>query len=50
MLKDWKKVYRNLKSMRGVSEEEKVLLAQALAATPDISDRSAYTVIGRGKN
>ncbi len=35
MLKDWKKVYRNLKSMRGVSEEEKVLLARALAATPE---------------
>ncbi len=35
MLKDWKKVYRKLKSMRGISEEEKVLLAQALAATPE---------------
>jgi hypothetical protein len=34
-LKDWPKVYRKLKSMRGLSEEEKALLAQALAATPE---------------
>ena len=35
MLKDWKKVYRRLKRMRGVSEEEKVQIARSLAATPD---------------
>jgi hypothetical protein len=34
-LKDWPKVYRKLKNMRGLSEEEKALLAQALAATPE---------------
>ncbi len=34
-LKDWPKVYRKLRTMRGLSEEEKALLAQALAATPE---------------
>jgi hypothetical protein len=32
--KDWPKVYQKLKSMRGVTMKEKVLLAQGLAATP----------------
>ena len=35
MLKDWPKVYRKIKRMRGLSQEEKALLAQALAATPE---------------
>jgi hypothetical protein len=35
MLKDWPKVYSKLRRMRGVSEEEKILLARSLAATPD---------------
>ena len=35
MLKDWPKVYRKLRGMRGLSVEEKVLLAQGLAATPE---------------
>ena len=34
-LKDWPEVYQKLKGMRGLSQEEKVLLAQGLAATPD---------------
>jgi len=34
-LKDWRRVYRKLKGMRGLSEEEKILLARALAATPE---------------
>jgi hypothetical protein len=33
--KDWPKVYEKLKGMRGVTQKEKVLLAQGLAATPD---------------
>jgi hypothetical protein len=33
--KDWPKVYRKLKGMRGMSQKEKVLLAQGLAATPE---------------
>jgi hypothetical protein len=33
-LKDWPRVYQRLKRMRGLSEEEKALLAQGLAATP----------------
>jgi hypothetical protein len=33
-LKDWPKVYRKIRRMRGLSEEEKILLAQGLAATP----------------
>jgi hypothetical protein len=35
MLKDWRKVHRKLKPMRGMSEAEKILLARSLAATPD---------------
>jgi hypothetical protein len=35
MLKDWKKVLRRLKGVRGLSLEEKVLLARSLAATPE---------------
>lgn len=35
MLKDWPQVYRRLKRMRGLSEEEKIQLARSLAATPD---------------
>jgi len=35
MLKDWRKVYRKLKGMRGLDEHEKVLYARSLAATPD---------------
>ena len=34
-LKDWPKIYRRLERMRGLSVEEKVLLAQGLAATPE---------------
>jgi hypothetical protein len=34
-LKDWPKVYRRLKPLRGVSLKEKVLLAQGLATTPE---------------
>jgi hypothetical protein len=34
-LKDWPKVYRKLKKLRGVTLKEKVLLAQGLAATPE---------------
>ena len=35
MLKDWKKVYRKIRGMRGLSEEEKIMIARSLAATPD---------------
>ncbi len=35
MLKDWPKVYRRLRRMRGLDEHEKVLYARSLAATPD---------------
>jgi hypothetical protein len=34
-LKDWPKVYRKLKGMRGLSEAERIQLARSLAATPD---------------
>ena len=34
-LKDWQKVYRKLKGMRGISEVERIQLARSLAATPD---------------
>jgi len=34
-LKDWPKVYRKLGRMRGVTQKEKLLLAQGLAATPE---------------
>jgi hypothetical protein len=35
MLKDWKKVYQKIRGMRGLSEEEKIMIARSLAATPD---------------
>jgi hypothetical protein len=35
MMKDWPKVYRKLKRMRGLDEHEKVLYARSLAANPD---------------
>jgi hypothetical protein len=35
MLKDWKKVYRKIRSLRGLSEVEKIMIARSLAATPD---------------
>jgi hypothetical protein len=35
MLKDWPKEYRRLKRVKGLSVEERVLLAQGLAATPE---------------
>jgi hypothetical protein len=35
MLKDWKRVYRNIRSLRGLSEEERIMIARSLAATPD---------------
>jgi hypothetical protein len=35
MLKDWKKVYRKIRGMRGLSEGEKIMIARSLAATPD---------------
>lgn len=34
-LKDWQKVYRKLKGMRGMDESERIQLARSLAATPD---------------
>jgi hypothetical protein len=34
-LKDWRRVYRKLKPMRGMDETERILLARSLAATPD---------------
>jgi len=33
--KDWPKVYERIKGMRGMTQKEKVLLAQGLAATPE---------------
>jgi hypothetical protein len=35
MMKDWPKVYRKLKRMRGLDEHEKVLYARSLASSPD---------------
>jgi hypothetical protein len=35
MLRDWPKVYRKVKKLRGMSLKEKVMFAQALAATPE---------------
>jgi hypothetical protein len=35
MLKDWRRVYRKLKPLRGLDEHEKILYARSLAATPD---------------
>lgn len=34
-LKDWPKVHRKLRGMRGVTSKERLLLAQGLAATPE---------------
>ena len=34
-LKDWPKVHRKLKGMRGRSGAERIQLARSLAATPD---------------
>ena len=34
-LKDWKKVYRRLKSLPGFDEHERILYARSIAATPD---------------
>ena len=35
MLKDWRKVYRKIRKMRGLNEFEKFQMARRLAATPD---------------
>ncbi len=35
MLKDWPKVYEEIKDAPGLDEHEKVLFARSLAATPD---------------
>jgi hypothetical protein len=35
MLKDWPKVYRKIKRLRGLDEHEKILFARSLAATSD---------------
>jgi hypothetical protein len=35
MLKDWPKVYRKIRRMRGLADDEKIQLARRLAATPD---------------
>jgi hypothetical protein len=35
MLKDWKKVYQRIRGLRGLSDEEKIMIARSLAATPD---------------
>jgi hypothetical protein len=34
-LKDWPKVYRKLKGLHEKSEDERILLARSLAATPE---------------
>jgi hypothetical protein len=34
-LKDWRKVYAQIKDARGLDEHEKILYARSLAATPD---------------
>ena len=34
MLKDWQKIYRKLKRMRFALEDERILFARTLAATP----------------
>ena len=34
MLKDWPKVYQKARKLRGMTLKEKVMFAQALAATP----------------
>lgn len=33
--KDWPKLYQKLEKARGLTQKEKVLLAQGLAATPE---------------
>ncbi len=35
MLKDWKKVYRKIRNLPGLSQEERIMIARSLAATPD---------------
>jgi hypothetical protein len=35
MLKNWPEVYQKVKKLRGLSVKEKVMFAQALAATPE---------------
>ena len=35
MLKDWKKVHRRIRRVTGFDEDEKILFARSLAATPD---------------
>ena len=35
MLSDWRKVYRKIRQMPGLAEDEKILFARSLAATPD---------------
>ncbi len=35
MLKDWPKVYQQIRRVRGLSEAEKIMFARSLAATPD---------------
>ena len=35
MLKDWPKIHRQMKRMRGMDDHEKILFARSLAATPD---------------
>ena len=34
-LKDWPKIYKRIKNMRGLDEHEKILFARFAAATPD---------------
>ncbi len=34
-LKDWPRVFEQIKNVRGLDEHEKVLYARSLAATPD---------------
>ena len=34
-VKDWPKVYERIKFMRGMSKDEKIMLARGLAASPD---------------
>ena len=35
MLKDWKKVHRRIRGLRGLGADEKIMIARSLAATPD---------------
>lgn len=34
MVAEWPEVYRKLRGMRGLTEDERILMARALAATP----------------